>query len=86
MRLLRDSRSDVYGYAADLLIHDLALTGVQARADLKPQLAHSVAYRTRALDSAGRSVESGEETITRHIELSAAEANELAPNERMMAL
>jgi hypothetical protein len=32
-----DSRSDVHGDPADLAVHQLAFTGVQARANLEPE-------------------------------------------------
>ena len=40
-RLLGDARADVDRDPADLAVHDLALAGVEACADLEPELPHA---------------------------------------------
>src|SRR5207245_1380695 len=86
LRLLRHPGPDVHGDAADLAVHDLALAGVQARADLQAEPPHDLGDRAGTADGTGGAVEAGEEAVPGHIELGAAEAEELAANQRVVSL
>src|SRR5438270_12206768 len=67
----------VHGETTDVRAHDLALAGVQPRADLQPDLGHRVPDRHRAADTARRAVEGGEEAVASSVDLASAEVREL---------
>src|SRR5262245_29592862 len=71
--------------ASDLSVHDLALTGVKAGAQLEPEFADARADRARAPNRARRAVEPGEEAVAGDVELRAPETDELAPDHGMVA-
>src|SRR5262249_28052549 len=73
-----DPGAGVHGDAGDLPVDELAFAGVQARADLEPQVAHCPGDRPCAPDRTGRTVERREEAVPGGIELLAAGAGELA--------
>ena len=81
-----DAGADVDGDPADLAVDQLALAGVQAGADLEAELAHRLGDRAGAADRPGRAVEGGEEAVAGGVDLLAAEPDQLAPDERVVAL
>src|SRR6478736_8537232 len=74
------TRGDVYGDAADVVVAQLDLARVHTRPHLETQSPQHVADRRGASDRAGGSVEPGEEAVARRVDLTAAEALELAPD------
>jgi hypothetical protein len=76
--LRRDTRADVDGEPADLAVDQFALSGVQACADVDPQLAYGFSNSRSARDCSSRSVEDREEAVARCVHLSAAVSSELA--------
>src|ERR1043165_5870630 len=86
LRLLRDTSSDVYCDPANLAVHQLALTGMQACANLQAELAHALADRAGAANRARRPVEPREEAVAGDVELGAAKTEELTADQRMVAL
>ncbi len=85
-RRLRDPGADVDCDPADLAVHHLALARVQAGAHVEAQVANTLGDRTGAADRARRPVETREEAVAGDVELGAAEANELAADQRVMTL
>ena len=81
----RNAGSDVDRDPGDLLADDLALAGVQAGADLEPELAYGGSDRLRAADCSDRPVEGGEEPVAGRVDLATAEAAELLADERVVA-
>src|SRR5205807_8938792 len=74
----RDPRAGVHGDAADLLLKQLALAGVQTRADVDSELAHPVADRKRGAHRPRGTVEAREEPVARRIDLASAKPLQLA--------
>src|SRR5439155_12747027 len=81
-----DARAGVDGDTGHLAFHDLTFAGVQARTDGQAEIADGVDDRGRTPDCAGGTVERGEEAVAGRVEFPAAEAQQLAANERVMAL
>jgi hypothetical protein len=76
--------SRVHRDAADLVSHQLALAGVDARPDLDPELANAFPDRPRCADGTRRPVQGREKAVAGRVDLAATEAVELAPDARMM--
>jgi hypothetical protein len=73
-----DALRDVHGDAPDVPVHELDFAGVQTDAELHVPRAKRVANRGGAADSTRRSVEGGEESVTRGLHFSALKVLELA--------
>src|SRR5262249_7758392 len=73
----RDARADVHRDSDDALARELALAGVQPRAQLEAHRAHALAHGDGAADGARRTVEGREEAVTGAVDLAAAERGEL---------
>src|SRR5581483_4818707 len=80
-----DPRARVDGDPRHLAFGQLALPGVQAGAHLEAELPHRLNDRTRAADRPRRPVEGGEEAVPGRVQLTAAEAGELAAYELVVA-
>src|SRR5690242_3279850 len=76
----------VYGNAGDVVISHLDLAGVQPSAHLEAESTDAVADRARAPDRTRRSVERREETITRRLDLLAAELRQRVANDAVMVI
>src|SRR3954468_18433591 len=74
------------GDPAELSINDLALTGVQARSDLDPQLGDLPADRRSAAYATRRPIERREEPVAGGVQLTAAMASQLSSHNRVVAL
>ena len=72
------SCADADGDSRELAVVQLTLAGVQARAQVEPELADMGDDRLRTADGARRPVEGREEAVARGVELLATEAGELA--------
>ena len=70
------------GDAGHLAPHELALSGVQPRADLQPDLANGVADRAGAANPSCRPIERSEEPVAGRVRLVTSEALELATEYR----
>src|SRR5262249_21347403 len=79
-----DARARMDGDASDVLAHHLALTGMQSRTDVNPDLSHLVADRTRGAHSTRGPVEGREKSVTGRIDFAAAESIELSANNGMV--
>src|SRR6478672_6852676 len=79
------TRGDVDGDAADVVVAQLDLTRVHTRPHLEAQAPQRVADGRGASDRAGGSVEPGEETVARRVDLTAVEGFELAPDVGIVA-
>src|SRR5687767_8650653 len=78
------ARADADGDSRELAVVQLALAGVQARAQLEPELTDVGDDRLRAANRSRRPVEGREETVSRGVELCPAEARELTPHGGVM--
>src|SRR5215218_1085791 len=76
-----DPRPDIDGDAGDVLTADLALSGVQTRPHVDPQLPHRARDRARGLDPARRTVECRQEAVARGLHHAPAIATELLPHD-----
>src|SRR5206468_3485570 len=72
--------------AADLVLHELALAGMEAGPYVQAELIEALADRTRARNRPGRAVEGGEEAIAGRVHLIAAKAAELDANSLVVVL
>src|SRR4029079_5534066 len=81
-----DAGADVHGHAGHVVTADLALSGVQSRADLEAQSTHRIGDVGRAADAAGRPVERGQEAVAGRLDLAALVAAEVAPHEVVVQL
>ena len=81
-----DARSDDDGEATRLTVDDLALAGVQARSDVESEFGHCRHDRVGAPHRTSRPVETREEAVTGGIDLAPTKADELLPDERVVAL
>jgi hypothetical protein len=70
----------VHGDAANVPVHDLALTSVDADPEGKAASLGSVADAEGAADGAGGPVEGGQEAIAEVFDFSATEAGEVSPH------
>jgi hypothetical protein len=57
-----------YRNTAELVPHDLALSGMETGPDLQPEAAHLPHHRTRASDTPSRCIERSQKPITRGVE------------------
>src|SRR5581483_11728882 len=80
-----DPRARVDGDPRHLAFGQLALAGVQAGAHLEAELPHRLHDRARTADRPRRPVEGGEEAVPGRVQLTAAEAGELAAYELVVA-
>src|SRR5439155_24867411 len=80
------SRAGVGGDPGDLAVEQLALARVQAGSHLDSQCADSFDDRLGAADRPCRPVEAGQEAVAGGVDLAAAEADELAADELVVAL
>ena len=76
----------VNGDTAELLAYALALTGVQAGANLQTELADRFADRARRPNCPRRAVERGEEAVAGRVDLPPLEMLELFPDQPMVFL
>jgi hypothetical protein len=76
----------VYRDAAGLVSNQLALAGVQARADLQPERAHGVGYRARTAHSARGAVKGGKEAIAGGVDLAPAELGQFAADQGVVTV
>src|SRR5207247_6552789 len=74
----------VHCHAGDFVVHEFALARVQAGTYFESQLRHRLNDCAGASDRPCRAVEGGEEAITGGVHLPAAEARELAPDNRVV--
>src|SRR2546423_11251893 len=81
-----DAGGDVDGDAADVIAADFDLAGVDAAADVEPELTGGIADRTGTLEGPGGSVEGGEEAVAGRLDLAASEAYELAADGRVVTV
>jgi hypothetical protein len=86
LRLSSHARSSVHGYAGDLAIDDLTLAGMKAGSHLDPEFAYRLDNGAGTRDRACRAVEAGEESVAGCVNFDAAEAEELAPDGRVVLL
>src|ERR1044071_6774753 len=86
LRLLRDASSDVYCDPAHFAVHQLALTGMQARANLQAELAHGLPDRAGAANRACRPVDPCEQPVAGDVELGPAKPELRTADQRMVAL
>jgi hypothetical protein len=86
LRLSSHPRSSVHGYPGDLVIDDLTLAGMKAGSHLDPKFAN------RLDEGAGHEIaragpsKLGEESVAGCVDFDATEAEELAPNCRVVLL
>ena len=80
-----NTSADRDGDAGDLVIVELALARVEAGAHLKTECAYSLNDRFGTADRSRGAVEAGEEAVTGGVHLLAAVADEVAPDERVVA-
>src|SRR5215217_8751114 len=80
------ARSDVHGYAADVVPGQLALAGVQSRPQLEPERAHPVAQVGSAADRAARPVESRQEAVAEGLHLAPSVAVQARADEPVVLL
>ena len=78
--------TDIHSDARDLVSDDLALTGVETRADLQAELAERCRDRGGAPDRSDGSVEHREESIAGRVDLGPSETTELLADDRVMLL
>src|SRR5437588_12042178 len=76
----------MHGDAGDLTVDNFALPGVEAYADVESQPLDRIGDRASTADSPGRPVESGEESVAGGVDLPAAGAGQLAPDQRVVLL
>src|SRR6202035_2358862 len=81
-----DPRTDVDREPGELVAVDLALSRVDAGPDLQAESRHRVDDGTRTTDRARRTVECRQEPVACGVDLTTAEADELAPHGRMVGL
>ena len=82
----RDPRADHHREPRDLALVELALAGVDARADVEPELADALDDRLGAADRPRRAVEGREEAVAGRVLLLAAVARQLAADEGVVTL
>src|SRR5829696_1681342 len=80
----RHARADVHRHAGHVVAHDLDLAGVDARANLEPQLSGAVAGLARAPDRARRPVEGGEEAVPERLDLVTLECAQGLADDRVV--
>src|SRR6266542_3488648 len=81
-----DTRADVDGDAADLLVDKLALAGVQPGAHVEVEVPDPVAHCTGTANGARRPVEARKEPVAGRIDLPPAKASELGADDVMVLL
>jgi len=81
-----DARADGDGEPPDVVAVKLDLTRVQTSPHLKPKSPHPLHDGLRAIDSAGRTVERGEEPVAHRLDLAAAEPRELGADDAVVLL
>src|SRR6266545_7499610 len=77
---------DVDGDAADVVVAELDLSGVQAGADLDAESTHIVADAGSATNGACGAIERRKKSVTRRLLLTAAETNKLLAHQRVVLL
>src|SRR5437867_351470 len=85
-RLSGDTRAGVNRDAADAVVDQLDLAGVNARADVDPQVSQAIDDLERAADRARRTVERCEESVTGTLDLPSLEPIEAPPDRRVVLL
>ena len=80
----RDTCPGVHRNATHLVIDQLALARVQASADRYSQLTNRLDDCARTPDRPGWAVERGQETVTRSVNFSPAEASQLSSDDPMV--
>src|SRR5690242_8743880 len=81
-----DAGADGHRDTRELVVADLALADMNPRAHVDSERAKRVADCSGGMDRARRSVECGEEAVTRGVEFSTSIARKLVADRRMMAL
>src|SRR5207302_9396964 len=79
-------RADHHGDPRHLVLVQLALSRVDAGANIQSQLAHAFNHLLGTADRPRRSVESGEEAVARGVPLLAAKPKQGAANDGVVAL
>src|SRR5215210_4126803 len=82
----RDACADGHRDTCELVVADLALADMNPRAHLNSERTKRVADCRGGMDGARRSVECGEEAVSRGVELSTSVARKFAADRSMMAL
>src|ERR671930_2095198 len=83
--LVGDAGSDVDGDPARLPAVELALAGMDARADVEAEVAEDAPDRARARDGARRAVEAREDAVACGVDLLPAEPGDLGPHGSVVA-
>jgi hypothetical protein len=81
-----DSSGDVHGESAEIVAPDLAFTAVEPGPDLEPEGTHRLVDGYRATNGPSRAVEACDEAVTSRRDFSSAGAQELAPNDGVVAV
>src|SRR5438105_14601275 len=84
--LSRDARARVHGDPTHLAVHQLALTGMEARPQLETEGPDRVSDRARRANRPRRPVEGGEEAVARGVDLATAKPRQLLPDGCVMGL
>src|SRR5262249_27959405 len=82
----RDPGGDVHRDAGELAVDELGLACVEASSDAEAESADRLGDRRGAADPARGAVERGDEAVAGGADLLTAEALELAPHQRVVAL
>jgi hypothetical protein len=82
----RDARRNMHRDTADVVANQLALASVEPGADLQSKRTKSFAHRTGASYRPIRSIEGGEQSVTRRVHLAAAERGQLFSHHRVVVI
>jgi hypothetical protein len=84
--LRHDPGPDVHRDSADVLAHQFALAGVEARPDLNTQFGNLVPHPGCASDGSGWTVECGKEAVPDRLDLPPAKLDERLADQRVVML